>query len=346
MPTLRRLSHARERPGLGQPGQPVRAPVDEALERRAEVRRAEPDDVAQLRHPLVVQRVGLVGGAAADQPAERVPDDRDLGDLDRPHPDELLELLGQLAPVVRDVHAGVEVQVDRRPAVVVAQHRAVGARAVAPALLGRERPAQVGLAQPVREHRQAGRWRCRTARRRRRGWPGRAAAGRRAAACASAGASAGCRSASRSPKKPLTAPRTNRPRRRVVRRLGGRVLERAGDEAGHRRQVLHAQLGRAVRDRRDAVVHEPDRAAGLAGQPEQPAVAARCTSRTSSVSSPSSLPASAPASRISSARMPLAPSRDPQADSAHVYTESQACIAVFRRPEREWQAGCDAASRR
>jgi hypothetical protein len=143
-----------DRPGLGQPAEAMGAPVGEPLERRAEVWRSQADDMPQPAAPFVPQFIGLVCSATRDQAAERVADQGDVGDLDRPAPDQFLERLGEFAGIRGYPQPGVEVEVDRRPAVVVAQLRAVRTGAVAPLLLSSERPAQIGLAQPVDEHRE------------------------------------------------------------------------------------------------------------------------------------------------------------------------------------------------
>ncbi len=169
--------------------------------------------------------------------------------------------------------AGVEVQVQRRPAVVVAQHRAVRGGQVAPALLGCERPAQVGLAQTVDEDREPA---------------GRGAAGPRvvgqvrgqAPQAAVVQAHAHLRGECRLLLGDAVAgPATHRAEHEPAawRIVGGRrtrVGERRGHVAERRRQVGDAELGRAVRDGRDAVVQQPHRSGAVPGDPlgraEQP----------------------------------------------------------------------------
>ncbi len=88
---------------------------------------------------------GLAAGAARDQPAHRVPDERDLLDLHGPRGDDLLEQVGKRAAVAGDVAAAVVADVERRAADVLRQPRAV-ARATA------QPPGVLGLHQPVQEH--------------------------------------------------------------------------------------------------------------------------------------------------------------------------------------------------
>ena len=66
-----------------------------------------------------------MGRAARHEPAQRVPDERNLLDRDRPRLHDLPEQCGQVAPVVRDVQARVEAQVEGRVAEVIREPAAV-----------------------------------------------------------------------------------------------------------------------------------------------------------------------------------------------------------------------------
>ena len=136
---------AAERARLGHRVQRVRGVVDALRERRAQVRRAERDDVAHQPDPPLPALAGLAGGAARDQPAHRVPDQRDLLHLDRPGRDDLLEQVGERAAVVGDVAAGVVADVERAAAEIARQPRAVAGPAAEP-------PGVLGLHQAVHEH--------------------------------------------------------------------------------------------------------------------------------------------------------------------------------------------------
>jgi len=57
----------------------------------------------------------------------------------------------------------------------------------------------------------------------------------------------------------------------VVGRPGGGVRGGTGDVSGRGRDDPHPEAGRGVRERADAVVHQPDRRRGGAEQTEQPA---------------------------------------------------------------------------
>jgi hypothetical protein len=52
--------------------------------------------------------------------------------------------------------------------------------------------------------------------------------------------------------------------------LGSRIADGAGDDSGNRREVLRAELRRAVGECGDPVVQQPDRLGGRARQAEQP----------------------------------------------------------------------------
>jgi hypothetical protein len=115
--------------------------VHRLLDRRAVVRSAERDDVADAPHPAVAAQARLVTGAARHQPAHRVPDQRDPLDLRRPGAQQV----GERAPVVRHVAAGVVTHVHRRAAELPREAIAVR-RAAA------ESPRELGLEQAVQEH--------------------------------------------------------------------------------------------------------------------------------------------------------------------------------------------------
>ena len=135
---------AAEHPRLGEPAEPEGRVVHRLLERRAHVRRAERDDLADAVDPGVAVELRDVRGAAGHQPAHRVADERDLLDLDRPCVDGGLEQLGQRAAVLGDVAAAVVADVDGRDAEVAGELRAV---VLAPS----EMPAALGLHEPVEE---------------------------------------------------------------------------------------------------------------------------------------------------------------------------------------------------
>ncbi len=144
-PRAAAAQEARERPRLGQCVQGVRREVGPLRERGAAVRRAEADDVADAAGPVHPRLDRLVAGAARDEAAHRVADERDLGHLGGPRGDDLLEQLGQRAPVLRDVAAAVVADVERGAAEVALEPRAVG-------LATAEPPRELRLHQPVQEH--------------------------------------------------------------------------------------------------------------------------------------------------------------------------------------------------
>ena len=327
MPTLRRFSHC----ATGRvSGSRASRCVPQLAKRSSGAPRLgvpSPTMCRSSRTQLMVQLVGLVRGAAGDEAAERVADQGDLGDRHRPGGDELLELPGELGAVGRDVHAGVEVDVDRRPAVVVAQHRAVGGRPVAPALLGAERPAQVGLAQPVQEdHQPAGDRVVRVV-----GEVGRDAPQRPAVQ-----AHAHLRGERRlllgdavAP-EPVDRAEDEAAARHVVRGRRGRVVRGAGDQAGRLRQDLDPEPGRAVRDRGDAVVQQPDRLGRRSGEFEQPGRdrAVHVAHHLGDLTQGGAGEGAGVAQLV----------RSHSLNSAHTYTEFQVLNRrVFRLP-REWQA--------
>jgi hypothetical protein len=80
--------------------------VEALLQGRAEVRRAQAEDVAHGARPAVPLAVAVVTGAARDQAADRVPDDHDLRDGRGPGLVHFLQPPRQHAPVVGDVQAG------------------------------------------------------------------------------------------------------------------------------------------------------------------------------------------------------------------------------------------------
>ena len=135
---------APERTRLGDRVERVRGVVHALRDRRAQVRRAERDDVPDAAGPGVPGLGALVGGAARDEPAHRVADERDLLHRHGPGGDERLEQLVQRAPVLRDVAARVVADVERAAPQVLGEPLAV-ARAAA------EPPRVLGLHQPVEE---------------------------------------------------------------------------------------------------------------------------------------------------------------------------------------------------
>ena len=159
--------------------------------------------------PGVVELRRLVGRRAGDEAAHRVADQRDLRERCGPVPGQLLELVGEDAAVVGDPQSRVEVGVERRPAGVPSQQRAVGDIRVAPGPPGAVPPRAVGLAQPVQEYHHPAGGRsptsaisCSVERRSGPSWVRRAGPAARA----------GCRTAIRSPRRPCRVPSTALPR--------------------------------------------------------------------------------------------------------------------------------------
>ncbi len=100
-------------------------PVTGAFQHRAFVRRAEEDERSQVFRPAVACLAGVVPGAAGQQTAATVADDRQFADLHRPCSDEGFEQRSERAAVGGDVQAAVVVQVDGRPSPVSGQGGAV-----------------------------------------------------------------------------------------------------------------------------------------------------------------------------------------------------------------------------
>ncbi len=221
--------------------------------------------MAQRRSPGVAQRHALVARAASHQSTHRVSDHGDLRDRHGPAGDEVVEVLGELAAVGRDMEPRVVGEVQRRPPIGVAQQRAVGDAAVAPVLLGTEPPGQVVLAQSVEEHDNA---------------PRRGVAhvvddvGRQAAQRSVVGAQAHRRRERGALLGESIAPETaERAERepaagRVERGLGSGVAERPGHRSGGGRQGTHAEPGRGVGKPGDRIVQEADGQRALAQQAE------------------------------------------------------------------------------
>jgi hypothetical protein len=89
------------------------------------VRRAEEDRVAELAEPAVPRHRAVVHGAAHQQAAHAVADERELLQRLRPLLGQALELLRQRVAVDRDMQAAVVVQVDAREAEFARQRRAM-----------------------------------------------------------------------------------------------------------------------------------------------------------------------------------------------------------------------------
>ena len=123
---------AGERARLGREVQRGAHGVHGLLERRARVRRAERDGQAHLRGPLAA----AMAGGARDEPAHRVPDERD------PLRVEPVQQRRERRPVLGDVAAGVVADEDRRHAELLFKPLAVGRRA----------PRVLALAQAMHEH--------------------------------------------------------------------------------------------------------------------------------------------------------------------------------------------------
>ena len=101
-------------------------------------------------HPPMAAGVTLVARAAGDQPAHRMADQRDLGDLDWPVRHHGLQQLGHARPVVGHVEARVAAHVQRR---VGPEDQPAGPRRVGLPVVGltEQAPGEVALAQPVDE---------------------------------------------------------------------------------------------------------------------------------------------------------------------------------------------------
>ena len=130
--------------------------VDERLEPGAGVRHTDQHDPADLARPATSDRqapterphrAGVVASRANDEPAHAVADQVDLAHPHRPRPHEMVEEVGELAPVGGDVTAGVVPQRQHGHVVVVGEQRAVGGRPVV-----RESPDRLGRHQSVDEH--------------------------------------------------------------------------------------------------------------------------------------------------------------------------------------------------
>ncbi len=119
------------------------------LHRSAEVRRPDAGHVTELPGPGAVPAV--VRGAARDQPAHAVADQRDRLDIPRIGRDEPVDQRGQLLTAVGDVTAAVVAQVERRVAEALAQLAAKAHSRLAPEPLGAVAPAALGQRQPVDE---------------------------------------------------------------------------------------------------------------------------------------------------------------------------------------------------
>ena len=140
------LADARQRGRERRRAQDHVDPVAAALQRCAVVRRAHADQMAQELQPDVIQPCGLTAGAARDQSAHAVADDRDLVDRHRPLLLQGVELFGELSAVVGDRQPGVVVQIQRRVAQRIGEHRAV--------IVAVARPLQIVHAQAVDQDQQ------------------------------------------------------------------------------------------------------------------------------------------------------------------------------------------------
>src|SRR3954467_5390145 len=107
--------------------------MDTLRERRTHMRGPERHDMPHTLDPFGTLVGGLVAGAAADEPAHRVADQRELVDLDRPGRDELTKQLGERMAVLGDMTARVVADKERRTAEVARQAGAVAVPAPAPA---------------------------------------------------------------------------------------------------------------------------------------------------------------------------------------------------------------------
>src|SRR3954470_14212289 len=121
--------------------------MDALRERRTHVRGPERHDMPHALDPFGTLVGGLVAGAAADEPAHRVADQRELVDLDRPGREELTKQFGERMAVLGDMTARVVADKDRRTAEVARQAGAVAvpARTTAPP------PRDLGAHQAVNE---------------------------------------------------------------------------------------------------------------------------------------------------------------------------------------------------
>ncbi len=135
MPALRRPRKRANGRVSGATLQRGAQPVHGLLERRAVVRRAERHGVRDALRPLAAARAG----AARDEPAHRMPDERDPLDLDRPFAHQPRQQVVQRSAVRR--RSGGRCCSGRPPA---SSRAAVRVAVTAPRVLG--------LAQPVHEH--------------------------------------------------------------------------------------------------------------------------------------------------------------------------------------------------
>jgi phosphoglycerol transferase MdoB-like AlkP superfamily enzyme len=119
-------------------------PAPAALEWRAVVRRPEEHDRCELAQPAMAEPRARFAGAARDEPAHAVSEDRQLLDPARPAADELLHDAREAAAVRGDVQAGVVAQVDGRVAEIARQSSTV--------VVPRTRPLPLGRAQAVHQH--------------------------------------------------------------------------------------------------------------------------------------------------------------------------------------------------
>ena len=86
---------------LGQLHQPGAAEMDELLQRRSEVQGAQRDGGPHQTDPTVAGAEAVVGGAASHEPTHRVAQEVDRFDGHRPPAHEVVDQLGDIAPVGR-----------------------------------------------------------------------------------------------------------------------------------------------------------------------------------------------------------------------------------------------------
>jgi len=121
-------------------------PVPAALERRAVMRGAEKDDLAQRLRPRVTRARGHIERTARDQATHAVRQDDEFPERHRPGSDEGFERIGECTTVGRNVQPGVVVQIDGRVAEVLRQR--------GPVVMAVARPLQIVHAEAMHEHEQ------------------------------------------------------------------------------------------------------------------------------------------------------------------------------------------------
>ena len=116
------------------------------------MRRADTGHMPELSDPRFVVLARVVRRASRHQAAHAVTNERDLFDRDRVGFERLGDQLGECAPVLGDVAAGVVAKIDRRVTEVVREARAEGHVRIAVVFLGGEAPEPFGRSEAVDEN--------------------------------------------------------------------------------------------------------------------------------------------------------------------------------------------------